>query len=390
MITDGLLEMFATCDTGLEELLREELESLGAQQVQEGFRGVSFQGPRSIMWRANLCSRVANRILVRLRTFRVEDRPRLYGAIIKLPWETLLRYDQTIAIDSSVHEHPTLHSFQLVNQVVKDAICDRFRKHCGMRPSVDRSEPDIPIHIRLEGERAQLFVDTSGARLHRRGYRTEAGKAPLRETLASAMLLWSGYDGSQQLIDPFCGSGTILIEAALIARRIAPGLLRLRDGAGFAFQRWVDHPVDTFQRIEDELRERIRDDVPAKILGADIHPGVLARAQRNAERAWVRPCVQLASRDACATRPPHPTGLLVTNPPYGERLGEFEQLMDLMSEFATTLKHEYSGWTAHILMSDPRLLKQMGLKPSRKRVVHNGPIECRFATIQLYAGSRRT
>ena len=389
MLQHDTLHMFATCDTGLEPLLILELQALGASDAQEGYRGVSFHGSRELMWRANLCSRVANRILIRTARFRVQDRPHLYDSITSMPWEDILTVEQTLAIDSAVHEHPTLHSYQLVNQVVKDGICDRFRRLTGRRPTVQRTDPDIPVHIRIEGERATLFLDSSGARLHRRGYRTEAGQAPLRETLAAAMLMWSGYDGTGPILDPFCGSGTILIEAALMARHIAPGLLRLRNGLGFAFQRWVEHPIGAFERLEGGLREEVLDSAPEPILGADIDPGVLARARRNSERAQVRDCIKFARRDARETRPGAQAGHLVTNPPYGERLGEFNELMTLMSEFATTLKHFYTGWSAHILLSDPKLLKQLGLKPKRKRVVHNGPIECRLATIELYAGTRR-
>jgi putative N6-adenine-specific DNA methylase len=390
MIPAEPLEMFATCDSELESLLARELTMLGIRHVSEGFRGVAFRGDREALWRVNLSSRIANRVLVKVSSFRVRDRSDLYESVVDMPWEHVMRADQTLAIDSSVNQHPTLHSFQLVNQVVKDAVCDRFRRQSGRRPSVDRSEPDIPIHVRLDGERCSLHLDSSGARLHRRGYRTEAGQAPLRETIAAAMLLWVDYDGTVPLIDPFCGSGTILIEAALIARRIAPGLLRLRGGPGFAFQRWCDHSVGPFERLETELRELVQDEPVSQILGADTNPGVLSRARRNAERAWVRDHIQFARRDARDTVAPADAGMIITNPPYGERLSSADDLWELMGEFGTTLKREYAGWDAHILMSEPTLLKRLGLKPSRKRVVHNGPIECRYATFNMYAGSRRS
>ena len=390
IMSSGTFRLHATCDVGLEPVLEGELTSFGGRSITVVPRGVTFDGDHETLWRANLQSRVANRVLLELARFRVRDRDQLYAAASRIDWSRWMTPDQTLAVDSRVGGTASL-AVQLANQVVKDAVCDRFRRESGRRPSVDRHAPDVPIYLRLIGDEATLGLDSSGARLHKRGYRTEAGTAPLRETLAAGVLALTGWDGQTPLQDPMCGSGTLPIEAALIARNIAPGLLRLRrGGVGFAFQRWLGHEPRSLLRITDRLRSRARKRTRAPIVGSDTHPGVLVAARRNAGRAGVADDVSLTRLNLADAEPPGEGGTLVCNPPYGARLGEPEDLEPLYKEFGDVLKQRYAGWSAFLLAGDRQLAGRVGLRPARRIVLWNGPIECRLLRYELYAGSRRT
>ncbi len=382
---NGLLDMYATCESGLEDVLAGELSVQGATEVETGLRGVSFRGDREVMWRANVWSRTANRVLLRLASFRVRGRDDLYGAVAALPWSRWLDPIATIAVDTTGGGGRRVIARQLANQVVKDAICDRLRQETGRRPSVDRFDPDVPFNLLLHGHEATLSLDTSGRRLHRRGYRTEAGTAPLKETLAAGMLLLAGYDGTQPLIDPLCGSGTIAIEAALIARGIAPGLLRLGTD-GFAFQRWREYDSTAFEAFAADQRSCALEAAPAPIHGRDIDRRLVAVAARNARRASVGDDIDFDRRDVASATAPGKRALLVSNPPYGERLSA--DLDALYRAIGDTMKRELAGGSAWLLVADKGLAGKVGLKPARRIPLFNGRIECRLLRFDLWEGRR--
>ena len=383
--------LYATCDEGLEEVLLAEIEAAGGKDARVGRLGVSFRGDREAVWRVNLCSRIANRVLVQLASFRGRDRDALYNGISRLPWPDLMDVDQTLAVDSSVSGLSPGPDPRFVNQVAKDAICDRFRRETGRRPSVDRKAPDLQVNVRISGDELLVSLDSSGERLHRRGYRTRAGVAPLRENLAAGILALAGWDGSAALLDPMCGSGTFVIEAALIARRIPPGTLRLRPGGpGFGFQRWPDYVPAAFQGLVAELRADILPEAAVPIVGSDIDAGLVSVARQNVSRAGVEDDVRLARRPLIDARVPAERGMLVTNPPYGARLDAAEGLEELYRALGTVLKQRFGGWTAFVLCGERGLSRHIGLKSTRKHVLSNGPIDCRLLRYELYSGSRRS
>jgi putative N6-adenine-specific DNA methylase len=380
--------MHATCDVGLEPLLAAELEALGAADVQPGSRGVAFRGDRNMLWRANLQSRIASRILLPIAEFPARDRDALYRGVRRVDWGAVMTPRETIAVDARSF-HSQMEHTGFIAQVVKDAIVDRMREATGRRPNVERRTPDVPVNVHLAEDHCRVSLDTSGARLHRRGYRIEGGAAPLRETLAAGMLALADWDGDLPLVDPFCGSGTILVEAALKARRFAPGLFRvLPGGEGFAFQRWRGHDREAFRRQVHIVRAAVRPTVDVPIVGSDTDAAVLDLARRNAERAGVTTDVRLERKPMSEATPPGPRGVVVTNPPYGERIGEVEKLVDLYRELGDTLKRRFPDHVAWVLVGAPELVKAIGLHADRKIPLWNGPIECRLLRFDLYAGSR--
>ena len=378
--------LYATCDPGLEEALASELTAAGASEVAPGHRGVSFRGDRAVLWQVSLRTRVANRVLLRLFDAPAPDREVLHAAVMSYAWPRLFDVDRTIAVDASA-ARSTLGHTEFVAQVVKDAICDRFRMETGRRPSVDRRAPDIRINIRIVDDACTVSLDASGARLHRRGYRQQTGPAPLRETLAAGILALTGWTPDRPLVDPMCGSGTFLVEAALQARNLAPGLLRL-SGEGFAFERWADHDRAAFGAMVAATRAAARPAAGAPIVGSDIHPGAVRQARHNVERAGVADDVSVSEQPLEACRPPGPGGVLVTNPPYGVRLGDRPALEGLYRGLGDLMKQHFAGWDCYVLAGDRDLAKRIGLRPSRRLVLFNGPIECRLLHFQLWAGRR--
>lgn len=386
------MKLFATCDRGLEPVLAEELEALGLRGVRAASRGAEFDAEQTALWTANVCSRIASRVLEPLVEGPAPSRRALYDLVAAVPWTRYVGRGQTIAVDAVVAGSAVDNSV-FVAQVVKDAVCDRLRADTGGRPSVDRERPDVPIHVRLVGDFAMVALDTSGERLHLRGWRTEAGDAPLRETLAAALLRLTGYDGTQPLLDPFCGSGTFLVEAAQTARGVHPGRARLAPGgAGFAFLRARAHDPSAFALWlagrDGEARARAGIALPP-IVGGDADARVLERARRNATRAGVADDVRVVRRDALDAEPVGVGTLVVTNPPYGDRMGELGALGDLYAAFGDALKRRFAGSTAWLLVGHRDHLARLRLNPQRRVEVYNGPIECRFVRIDLYDGSLR-
>ncbi len=376
--------MFAPCPQGLEEALADELRALGFDGVRPGRAGAHFSADWSGMMRANLESRLATRILVRVAQETVHDENDLLELARSTPWERWFGAECTLRVDTSAVRSP-MKSLQFCNLRVKDGICDRLRELEGERPSIDTVRPGARVHAFLDETSATLYLDTSGESLFKRGWRLDKGEAPLRENLAAGLLALSGWTADVPLIDPFCGSGTILIEAALKALNVPPGISR-----PFGFERLRDHPERRWRDLKDDARSRILPELPMQLAGADIDPRAIEAARENARRAGLtEDAVYFEVADARDTCPlDERAGWLVTNPPYGERLG-LEQDDQLWSEWATTLKREFGGWQLHVITNDFDLPRKLRLDPFRRTPVHNGALECRLFGFRLVQGSFR-
>jgi putative N6-adenine-specific DNA methylase len=372
---------FAPCPRGLEAPLALELTALGAAFVTPTDGGVGFAGPLELAYHANLESRLASRILWRIVHGRYRNEDDLYALANGVEWERHFNVDRTLRVDVAATRSP-LASLEFATLKVKDAVCDRFRAVAGIRPSVDKQRPDVRVHAFLGEREATLYLDTSGEALFKRGYRREADAAPLRENLAAGLIALSGWAPESPLLDPMCGSGTIAIEAALIAAGRAPGL-----GRTFGFQRlaWYDGP--TWQRIRQRALDRVRPapDAPA-IFASDVDPRIVELCKRNATAAGVAGWVGVTVADALDRAAPAPAGILIANPPYGVRLESDATLTALYPRLGDALKQRFAGWTAYLLSGDTRLPKLIGLKPSRRTPLFNGAIECRLYRFEIVAG----
>ncbi|KAF0215742.1 MAG: putative N6-adenine-specific DNA [Geobacteraceae bacterium] len=370
---------FATTARGVEEVLAGELRALGMNVAAVETGGVRFSGDQAACYRANLWLRTASRILMPLTEFTCETPQELYDGVRGIPWGGYLTPDMTLAVDCNLRDSKLTHS-GFVALKTKDAIVDEIRDRCGRRPSVDTSDPDLRINVHLARNRCTLSLDASGAPLDRRGYRLARTEAPLRETLAAALIELTGWDGSIPLVDPMCGSGTIPIEAALKASQRAPGLAR----QSFGFQRWLDFDPHLWQRVIGEAQERALDSLPVPILGYDASARAIETARQNCHRAGAEKLVALAKGDIRDLVPPPPPGILLMNPPYGQRLGDEEALKPLYREIGDVMKQRCKGYTAYLLAGSSDLAKCVGLKASRRIVLFNGPIECRLLKYELY------
>jgi putative N6-adenine-specific DNA methylase len=363
-------------------VLREEVVALGHPEAKAGRGSVRFAGDLAAAYRANLWLRTAVRVLRTVGEGAAADGAALYALAESLPWEELVDRGQTIAVEA-VGREPAFRNTAFAALKVKDAVVDRLRARRGARPDVDRSDPDVRIHVHLGGGRAEIALDSTGEPLAHRGYRPRGGPAPLAETLAAGVLLLAGYDGARPLLDPMAGTGTIAIEAALIATRSAPGLRRR-----FACERWGVGRPSVIASCRDEARAA-RVAARTTIVAADCDPRAVAAARRNAREAGVGEEVRVELRDARQLLPPGEGALIVTNPPYGERLGDAAELSSLYRELGDALKRRATGGTAWLLVGNPELVKAVGLRPARRIVLFNGPIECRLLRFDLYEGSRR-
>jgi len=372
---------FAPCPRGLESALVNELTVHGAQFVTPTEGGVGFAGGIELAYHANLESRLASRILWQVAHGRYRHEDDLYRLAKGVDWGRHFKVGHTLRVDLAATRSP-LQSLEYATLKVKDAVCDRFRDTLGERPSVDKQRPDIRVHAYLTEREATLYLDTSGEPLFKRGYRRDADEAPLRENLAAGVLALAGWTPGTPLLDPMCGSGTIAIEAALVAADRAPGLART-----FGFQKlgWYNGP--TWQRIRQRARDRLRSaPATAGIFASDIDPRALAAARANAVRAGVTEWIALDEADALARTAPCATGLVVANPPYGVRLADDASLAALYPRLGDALKQRFAGWTACLLTGDLRLPKLIGLKPAKKTPLWNGAIECRLYRFELVAG----
>ncbi len=372
---------FAPCPRGLESALAAEVAALGAPFVTAGAGGVSFSGPRELALHANLESRLASRILWQVAHGRYRNEEDLYQLVRSIDWPSLFDARRTLRVDVAATRSP-LRSLEFATLKTKDAVCDRFRAAHGSRPSIDKERPDVRVHAYLADREATIYLDTSGEPLFKRGYRRDADVAPLRENLAAGLLALAGWRPGTVLFDPLCGSGTIPIEAALLAADRAPGL-----GRTFGFQKlaWFDGPA--WQRIRQRARDRVRRPpaTPA-IFAGDVDPEALARCRSNLAAAAVGEWVALEQGDVLLRRAPAACGLIVTNPPYGLRLDSRAALAAFYPKLGDALKQRYAGWTACVFTGDLRLAKLVGLKPSRKTPLFNGNVECRLFRFEIVAG----
>jgi putative N6-adenine-specific DNA methylase len=372
--------LVATCSRGLEEVLREELLALGHDDASCGRGVVSFRGDLDAVYRANLWLRTATRVLRHLSEGPAGSREALYDLASKVAWEEVVARGQTIAVEAA-GKADAFRNTGFAALTVKDAVVDRLRARRGSRPDVARKGADVRIHVHLAGEHSGLALDSSGDPLSHRGYRPRGGPAPLSETLAAGVLLLAGFDGSRPLLDPMAGTGTIAIEAALIATRTAPGSRR-----SFACERWCDHEPARLAKARETARVRRRPP-PAVIVASDNEPRAAAAASRNAREAGVGDVVSVEARDVRDLVLPGAHAVIVTNPPYGERLGDPAALETFYRELGDTLKRRAAGATAWLLVGNLELAKSIGLRTSRRIVLFNGPIECRLLRFDLYAGS---
>ncbi len=374
----------ATCARGLEMVLADELRAMGAAAVAPDRGSVLFSGDLRTVYDVNLRLRTAMRVLVPLVRGEVTSRESLYKLAASVAWEEVIADGQTFAVEV-VGRHRAFGNTTFAGQVVKDAAVDRLRGKRGRRPNVDREQPDIRVHLRLvEKGATTLSLDSSGEPLSHRGYRPRGGPAPLAETLAAGILLLAGYDGSEPLLDPMCGTGTFAVEAALIATQTPPGLHR-----EFAFERWPVHCLLTFEEVQHEASRGHRD-APQPIIARDRAERSIRSTQRNLKAAWMDQWVELEQRDALDLLLPWGSGgVIVANPPYGKRVSDVEKLFGLYRRFGDSLKNQATGATAWILAGEPRLAKVIGLKPSRRIPLFNGPIECRLLKFEMYEGTKK-
>jgi putative N6-adenine-specific DNA methylase len=362
---------FATTSMGLERVLAGELKRLGARGVRPGGGGVSFRGDRALMMAACVSLRTAHRVLWMLGEFPCPTLDALYDGVRDVArWTGLMGPEHTLAVHATTRES-AIGDTRILAMKTKDAIVDAIRDSVGTRPSVDRRDPDVRIHLRLSRDRAFIGLDAAGESLHVRGYRLEAGVAPLRETLAAGMLALLGWDGSSTLVDAFCGSGTLPIEAALIAGRRDPGLL----GRRYGFERWPGHKPERLEALLDEAEARVRPS-SFSIRGYDTSAAAVAKGWANVERAQVQSRVTLTKADARQLRAPDGApGLLVGNPPYGERMGDAASLVPLYEELGRTLRRSFRGWRVGMLFADERHHAAMGLECKRTWRLRQGPLD---------------
>jgi putative N6-adenine-specific DNA methylase len=379
-----IFQVFAPCPLGLDEALANELKELGFGDARPGRAGAHFSTDWNGVLRANLHSRLATRVLAQVAQETVTTEDELYALAKATPWERWFGAEQTLRVDTSAVRSP-MQSLQFCNLRAKDGICDRLREREGERPSIDTVRPDARVHVFLSESTATLYLDTSGESLFKRGWRLDKGEAPLRENLAAGMLALAGWDPATPLLDPFCGSGTLVIEAALKALNVPPGISR-----PFAFERLRGHQERRWYDLKEDARARILKEIPATLAGADIDPRAIDAARMNADRAGLtEEAVYFECADARDTCPlDERAGAIITNPPYGERL-DLAENATLWSEWATTLKREFGGWKLHLITSDLDLPKKLRLNPSRRIPLYNGALDCRLFGFDLVSGGFR-
>jgi len=377
-IEDGLREAHAACTLGLEEALAAELSDLGYADVKPGRGGVAFRASKRGLVEACLWLRTATRVMELLGRGPADSREGFLRLAAALPWDRWMRVDQTIAVDATIRDSRVSHS-GFAALVLKDAICDRFRMLTGRRPSVDTDAPDLPLKLLVVRDEATIWRDWSGESLHKRGWRPVQVKSPLNEAIAAGLLRLSGWDRASVLVDPMCGSGTFLIEAAMWAAEMAPGLQR-----AFAFEKWPDVDPAMVQRARTSAAARAKSSIPARLFGADRHPGAIALARKGAEAAGVGHMITWAETAVDAFDPPEPPAMVVTNPPWGERLGEADDLIVSWMDLSRWVR-KFPGAGVCVLSGDPGLTRHLGLRADRKWPVMTGPIECRWLRYRIDA-----
>lgn len=365
---------------GLENVLADEIRALGAESVVVERRAVSFTGDQELMYKANFHLRTAIKILKPIAEFEVNNRDELYDHAKEIPWTNYLALGKSFAID------PTVQSEMFVNSMfaslrVKDAIADQFRETTGKRPSVNADNPDIRINVYLMNNHCIISLDSSGESLHKRGYRIAQGEAPISEVLAAGMIMLTGWHGEKDFLDPMCGSGTLLIEAAMIAKGIPPGMYR----KSFGFELWPDFDEKLFAEIYNGEYEK---EFNFRIFGSDISAKDIAIARANIKNASLSKVIELQVQDVVNLEPPFGNGIIITNPPYGERMKP-SSIIELYTSIGNTLKNKFTGFEAWIISSSIDGLKSIGLKPAKKIELYNGSLECSYRCFEIFKGTHK-
>jgi putative N6-adenine-specific DNA methylase len=377
------LNYFATCPRGLEQLLNEELKAVQARNIQVTDGGASFAGDLGVCYRANLHSRIATRVLIQVGRGKYATEEDLFEAAYKLNWPNLFDVKHDFMVKVTGVKCP-LKSLEFATLRIKDAICDKFRQVVNSRPYIDTKTPAVRVHAYLTADSYQFYIDSSGSALYQRGNRKASIEAPLRENLAAGILKLTGWQPGQALLDPMCGSGTFLLEAAMMALNIAPGLHR-----EFGFEKLKNFESDTWKKIKNSAIKGVKSPSFQRIYGSDMDLRAVRVAKQNLEAAGLLEAVQLSHVEFTALVPPADAGVMVANPPYGVRIGEDEALAALYPNMSITLKAKFAGWNTYFLTNDLRMPKLMRLSPSKKTPLFNGPLECRLFEIKMVAGSNR-
>jgi len=377
-------DFFAPCPRGLEPLLRSDVETWGAQHVRVTEGGVHFSGDWALCYRANLESRIASRILWRVKETQYRNEQDIYRAVFDLQWQRWFDVTHTIRVNTTAIRCP-LKSLEFITLLVKDAVCDRFRAHCNERPSVDTLQPDVRIHVFIEDSKLMLYLDTSGDALFKRGVRQHTNIAPIRENLAAGILRLAKWQPGTPLLDPMCGSGTFLIEAAQMSLNIQPGIAR-----NFAFEKLKNFDAAIWRPMREQAVAAQLPPRPLEIYGSDLYGDAIKTAWRNLQEAGLAECVQLKQANILEISAPAEHGVLVANLPYGERMGELDELAELYPKLGDALKKKFGGWTAYLFTADKAILKLMRLSPSRRTPLFNGAIECRLLEYKIVSGSNRS
>ena len=387
------MQLLAKTFKGLEDVLAQELTELGANDIQKERRAVSFTGDKAMLYRANLCLRTASRVLVPIATFRAKDADAVYEQAKSIDWSEYMTAKTTFAIDATVYSETFRHS-KYVTYRVKDAIADYWMARENQRPSVKVTDPDLSLNVHIANETVTISLDSSGESLHKRGYRAANTEAPINEALAAGMILMTGWRGESDFYDPMCGSGTLLIEAALIAQNIAPGIFR----KGFAFEKWRDFDADLFEAIyNDDSRERL---FTHHVYGSDAGYYAVQAALKNVQSANQQRFISVRQirleeikqpfgAQVPSEANPEALPIVMMNPPYGERLAQDKNVFQLYQAIGTTLKHQFAGATAWIISSNEEALKCVGLKPSQKVHLLNGELDCLFCRYDLFVGTHK-
>jgi putative N6-adenine-specific DNA methylase len=369
---------FASCPRGLEALLARELGALGIGDAAAVAGGVAFSGSWDACFRANLWSRLASRILWRVAEFDYRNEDDLYAAAKAVAWPRLFAVERTLRVNVTAQKSP-LKSLEFATLRIKDAVCDRFRDATGRRPSVERASPEVRVHAFLEAARGTLYLDTSGEPLFKRGWRAGAAEAPLRENLAAGIVMLSGWQPEEPLLDPMCGGATLVVEAAAMARAKPPGGRRR-----FGFERLASFDAALWKRVQSEA---MREPAAPKLHASDSDPKALNAARRNLAAAGIERWVTIERADMLERAPPAPSGVMLMNPPYGERLGSPEELARFYPKLGDALKKKFAGWRCYVFTADLRLPKLIGLKASARTPLWNGALECRLYEFKIVSGS---
>lgn len=382
-LTNKKFKLIAKTLSGLENVLADEIKELGGEQVALMNRSVEFMGDMNLLYKTNYCSRLTTRILRPIDSFKAEHQNKLYDRLFNINWPSYFDVSKTIAVDSTVN-YSTFTNSLYIAQLTKDAIVDKFRKLKGRRPSVDIKNPKVRINIHIHDNNVTISLDSSGEALFRRGYRLDGGKAPLNEVLAAGIIQLSGWDHKSTFIDPMCGSGTFVIEAAMLARKIPSGFNRQQ----YSFMNWNNYDLESWGNIKEEQNKKIVASLPFKIYGSDRSKLRIRDAKENAERAGVLDSILFEAVKFQNTEAPDEKGIIIMNPPYGERMikDDLEVLYEVIGD---TFKNNYEGFNAFVLSGSAEALKKLGLKATSRIKLFNGPIECRLMRYELYKGSRK-